>query len=611
MRFIHISDVHLGRTPDEGQPWSGDRKKEISETLIRIMDYANTGKIDFILIAGDLFDHVPDAEDLRKLDEIFGRLQHTCVIYAAGECDCLEREAALNTFTFTAPVYVLGNERSGPSLPKDSPFYGVRDEKASVLFDCIFFPHFQMHIYGTSFFQEKSSLPVLDETGPFYTEGINLLVAHGGEAEYLPIDFSLLKNRGYQYVALGHRHNYEKKGSANIVYAGTPEPLCYTETGRHGFVEGEITEAGVKLQFHPVSKREYKIIDYPVSDAMTSGEAAEDLKRLLEHEGKEHIYHIRLVRLNDCEKNFQIEELLKDFRIEAVEGQQFERKDYDKYIRSNHNNEFAGLLEHLSDASPVRQDAAKMMVDFVIEASALNRRWSNHLSDRMYEEYRQMGIAHFRTRKDILKNSPEYMEYEHAREQLMVNPDVLDNLNTAWAEERKAELSYRMAKSSFEQIKRRYRRHWMKIGVRAAAIPFIVFCLICILILPYMLMRLSDASGGNGLLLLPGAGIMAVVISFCLGYLTAGFIDTKIGRGARRLTLQQEADETEQRVLELEKQVHVLHEKRREFQLQESRRQDILEDMSKRERKAEAIRYELQLIEEGLALLYGKEKNIS
>ena len=29
MRFIHVSDVHLGMVPDKGKPWSDIRAKEI------------------------------------------------------------------------------------------------------------------------------------------------------------------------------------------------------------------------------------------------------------------------------------------------------------------------------------------------------------------------------------------------------------------------------------------------------------------------------------------------------------------------------------------------------------------------------------------------------
>ena len=44
MRFIHVSDVHLGMIPDKGKPWSDVRAKEIEETFDRILDIAEIGR---------------------------------------------------------------------------------------------------------------------------------------------------------------------------------------------------------------------------------------------------------------------------------------------------------------------------------------------------------------------------------------------------------------------------------------------------------------------------------------------------------------------------------------------------------------------------------------
>ena len=46
MRFIHVSDVHLGMIPDKGKPWSDVRAKEIEETFDRILDIAEERKVD-------------------------------------------------------------------------------------------------------------------------------------------------------------------------------------------------------------------------------------------------------------------------------------------------------------------------------------------------------------------------------------------------------------------------------------------------------------------------------------------------------------------------------------------------------------------------------------
>ena len=51
MRFIHISDVHLGMTPDKGKAWSGVRAKEIEDTFDKILAIAEERKVDLLLVA--------------------------------------------------------------------------------------------------------------------------------------------------------------------------------------------------------------------------------------------------------------------------------------------------------------------------------------------------------------------------------------------------------------------------------------------------------------------------------------------------------------------------------------------------------------------------------
>ena len=77
MRFIHVSDVHLGMIPDKGKPWSDVRAKEIEETFDRILDIAEERKVDLLLIAGNLYHSAPKAADLAKLDARLAKLTNT------------------------------------------------------------------------------------------------------------------------------------------------------------------------------------------------------------------------------------------------------------------------------------------------------------------------------------------------------------------------------------------------------------------------------------------------------------------------------------------------------------------------------------------------------
>ena len=55
IRFIHLSDVHLGAVPDRGCPWSHEREEEIWETFRRVIAGIRKNPVDLLFIAGDLF----------------------------------------------------------------------------------------------------------------------------------------------------------------------------------------------------------------------------------------------------------------------------------------------------------------------------------------------------------------------------------------------------------------------------------------------------------------------------------------------------------------------------------------------------------------------------
>lgn len=47
MKFIHVSDVHLGIKPDEGKPWSEKRAQDIWDSFAEVIRAAVELKPDF------------------------------------------------------------------------------------------------------------------------------------------------------------------------------------------------------------------------------------------------------------------------------------------------------------------------------------------------------------------------------------------------------------------------------------------------------------------------------------------------------------------------------------------------------------------------------------
>lgn len=78
--------------------------------------------------------------------------------------------------------------------------------------------------------------------------------------EYNSMSKTMLKQLGFDYIALGHIHKpyYNANENYRIVYPGSTISLGFDELGEHGVILGNITKENVKLEFLKIDNKEYK-----------------------------------------------------------------------------------------------------------------------------------------------------------------------------------------------------------------------------------------------------------------------------------------------------------------------------------------------------------------
>ena len=57
MKFVHCADVHIGMEFALNKLKSRQRKAEILQSFLRLVEYCRDEAVDILLIAGDLFDN--------------------------------------------------------------------------------------------------------------------------------------------------------------------------------------------------------------------------------------------------------------------------------------------------------------------------------------------------------------------------------------------------------------------------------------------------------------------------------------------------------------------------------------------------------------------------
>ena len=234
MKFIHISDLHLGK-----RIYEYSLLEEQVHILNQIIEITDSEKPDGVLIAGDVYDKpIPPAEAVKLFDDFLVRLSQrkTEVFVISGNHDSPERIA------FGARIMSAGGIHLSPVYNGEIEPFSMSDEYGKV------------NVYMLPFVKPAHVRCFCDEEIASYTDAIraavskmrinsaerNVLVTHqfvtGAarcESEEISVGGSDNVDAAvfepFDYVALGHLHSPQNCGSPKIRYCGTPLKYSFSE----------------------------------------------------------------------------------------------------------------------------------------------------------------------------------------------------------------------------------------------------------------------------------------------------------------------------------------------------------------------------------------------
>lgn len=334
INFIHSGDIHLGtafNTASFGNSKGEERRRELWNSFQRLIDYAVEANNDLIILAGDLFEEdMFTIRDINKLKDILSMATEQKIVIIAGNHDKLNSKSMYNRVQWPDNILVL----------KDKGISKVE------------FEDIELTLHGYSWANTNEDIRELLTKVEKNPNHHNILVLHADISDnknYLPLDLNQLKALDMDYIALGHIHKPQFLDH-NIAYCGSLEPLDFGETGKRGFIEGELSETNT-FQFKPFSKREFHIIELEVSEDMTLNEIVGKIKELTEGNYKKNFYRVILkglmpfyIDLEDLES-----ELREEFyHVELVDKY---RRDFDieKIKKENENNIISKYISSFSE----------------------------------------------------------------------------------------------------------------------------------------------------------------------------------------------------------------------------------------------------------------------
>ncbi len=319
MKFMHIADVHLGVQPDKGMPWSKLRSREVTEAFDKVLCVAEEEQVDILLIAGDLFHAPPGVSMLHELDYKLSKLTRTKTVMIAGNHDYMSPESAYATYHFQSKTVCLPADRL-------SSVY-VRDANTCIV--------------GRSYDRQQITEGMYDDARPVKEGAINILLAHGGDLCHAPINKQKLLQAGFDYIALGHIHKPEILSLDKMAYAGSLEPIDYTDTGDRGYILGEVIDGHCHIHWKKLNVRNYINLSLKLKSSYTQAQIIDTIEKEMIRLGRQHIYRIILKGEKSENVSCDFQGLLSKYYISVIEDDT--RGDIDiNELLSEHQEDIIG-----------------------------------------------------------------------------------------------------------------------------------------------------------------------------------------------------------------------------------------------------------------------------
>lgn len=376
MKFLHISDLHLGKRLVEYSLIEDQRF-----ILLKILNLIDEKKPDAVLIAGDIYDKgIPTVEAVSLFDDFLCRLaqKKIQVFIISGNHDSPER------MTCGARLMDASGIHFAPVYNGNITPYKLEDSEGFV------------NIYLLPFIKPavvKSIFPDEADEIESYTDAVkcavshmevspkerNVLVAHQFVTGSQRCDSEDISVGGsdnvdaaafddFDYVALGHLHGHQKAGREEIRYSGTPLKYSFSEVNhKKGVLLVEIGKKGN-------AKIEQALLE-PMHDLREIRGTYEELtlKKNYENTAVEDYLHITLTDEDDIPEGFA--------KLQVI-YKNLVKLDYDNH-RTRTNNEIDADI-NVEKLKPIDLFSQFYMLQNNLELSEEQRTFTENLIENIW-----------------------------------------------------------------------------------------------------------------------------------------------------------------------------------------------------------------------------------
>ena len=361
MIILHVADVHLdsklNRHLDDRR--AKERRDELLVTFREMVEYAGRQGAEAILIAGDLFD-VAKISAMARNTVLAAILEHPGIMF----------------------YYLRGNHDADAFLQE------VKERRGEIPENLRLFSE-----EWTSYEQTGSDGSTVVITGAEMNSDnrgklaaslaldqkcVNLVMLHGQEvetagkmdAEVIPL--REYKNRGIDYLALGHVHapKLERLDARGVyAYAGCLEGRGFDECGPRGFYLLTISGGKVDAKFVPFAKRLMRELPVDASDLTDSNDALLRIRKEARAQGISEKDLVKVLLTGEISMDATFDEgylakaLEADFYFVKVANRTVPKVDYERFaVDASLKGEYVRQVKEAVQAGELSADEAAEMI---------------------------------------------------------------------------------------------------------------------------------------------------------------------------------------------------------------------------------------------------------
>lgn len=268
LKFVHIADMHLDSpfvNLSDREALGDLRRLDQRKAFKKVIEYIKQEKIPYLFISGDLYEQkYVKQSTVEYINNLFKEIPETHIFISPGNHDPYIKNSYYNRFEWSENVRIFQAE-----IEK------VETEEAI--------------IYGYGFDDFYCTNSGIEDIQIEDKSKINILIMHGTldgasieEKQYNSIKLKTLKEKEFDYVALGHIHklDYNSYENQRVVYPGSTAALGFDELGKHGMIVCNLDKQNIGLEFIPLDDTEFKVENIDVTDIISEEELIEKLNEL-------------------------------------------------------------------------------------------------------------------------------------------------------------------------------------------------------------------------------------------------------------------------------------------------------------------------------------------